>query len=634
MPMSIKNQIGDELLLDQVVLDERTRQVYARQDAEHRALTDRLFALLAVVLWTATIVLCTLALQPDHTSLSAMLWSILGLLAAGLAFVAAPVACTIRYPGHKINPYVAAVSLSVCAVLFVRFSGRNDSVLASFVVLAFLASYRNVGSLAVATTIIVADVALRTMDTSQTLRSMISELISTRSEDVMWLLIFDLVLYAGISRTSAGLRRGSAEQANLEAVHEESVAIGDRKLQESELVKTMIFEAAPDAVIRYDADLTMVEINSVAERLLRLERSEAVGRPLTDFVPNLRGAASEPGRTQMGPGSAHFTESKVLRSDGTEFVAEYCTSEVLGLATPQFAIFLRDITERKALESQLSQSQKLQSIGQLAAGIAHEINTPTQYVGDNTRFLDDSFKDIDQLLNAYSELEVAAKAHDDLVPRLDAVADEKERADLEFLRTEIPASIRESLDGIERISVIVRALKDFSHPGVEGMSAADVNRIVESTATVARNEYKYVADLELDLCPTLPPILCLPGELGQVILNLIVNASHAIADKFGSAGEKGLIRVSTSFDKEFVTVRISDNGTGIPLAARARVFDPFFTTKEVGKGTGQGLAIAHNVVVGRHKGQFTFETEEGVGTTFLFRIPLDIASSEAGRIAA
>ncbi|HTQ09410.1 MAG TPA: ATP-binding protein [Fimbriimonadaceae bacterium] len=617
-----------------MVLDERTRRVYARQDAQHRALTDRMFALLAVVLWTATIAMCVLALRPERVDYASTLWSTAGLLLAGLVFVAAPVACTVRFPGNKINPYLAAASLGVCCVLFVRFSGNDESVLAAFVVLAFLSSYRSVGALSLATVIIVFDVGLRTLDTSQTLRTMLGQLISERSEDVMWLLIFDLVLYAAISRTSAGLRKGSAEQANLEAIHEESVAIGDRKLQESELVKTMIFEAAPDAVIRYDADLSIVEINSVAEKLLRIDRSAACGRALTDFVPDL---GETPSGSMRGDGRepcAQFTESKILRSDGTEFVAEYCTSEVLGLATKQFAIFIRDITERKALESQLSQSQKLQSIGQLAAGIAHEINTPTQYVGDNTRFLDDSFRDIDQLLSAYSELEAAAKAYADLEACLQSVEEEKDRADLEFLRAEIPNSIRESLDGIDRISVIVRALKDFSHPGVEGMSAADVNRILESTATVARNEYKYVADLELDLCPTLPPILCLPGELGQVALNLIVNASHAIADKFGSSGEKGLIRIASSFDDEFVTVKISDNGSGIPAAVRERVFDPFFTTKEVGKGTGQGLAIAHNVVVGRHKGLFSFETEEGKGTTFIFRIPLDLAAAGEEKKAA
>jgi signal transduction histidine kinase len=297
-------------------------------------------------------------------------------------------------------------------------------------------------------------------------------------------------------------------------------------------------------------------------------------------------------------------------------------------------MYVRDITERKSLETQVAQAQKLQSIGQLAAGIAHEINTPTQYVGDNTLFLQDAFSDVNDLLAAYSNLEDASSSIAGLETPLQEISEAKEKADIEFLQEEVPKAIRESLDGIERISVIVRALKDFSHPGVEGMIASDVNRIMESTATVARNEWKYVADLEMNLSPSLPPIMCLPGELGQAVLNLIVNASHAIADKMGNSGEKGLIQITTAQQDGCITVRISDNGDGIPKAVRERVFDPFFTTKEVGKGTGQGLSIAHNVIVERHKGQLWFETEEGVGTTFMFSIPTDLSSTGEEEVAA
>lgn len=603
------------------MLSEAAKRLYARQDAEHRALTDRLFALLAVLLWTATILLYGVTLRPQHVGPSEALAAVLALIVAGLAFVAIPVGCSIRYPGHKLNPYLAAISLAVCAVMFGRVSGRTDSVLAAFVVLPFMAFYRNVKALMLATVIVIANIVFATFDTQHLFGE-----VSARSEDILWLLMLDLVLYASISRMSVGLRKGSEQQANLEALQEQSVqsiAIRDRQLEESEMVKTIIFESAPDAVIRFDENLQIIEVNRVAEQMLQLSRVKAVGRPVNEFILDFHDGAKHPKNTNSK--SAILQETTVQRSDGTQFFAEISTSEVLGLSSRQFSMYVRDITERKALESQVAQAQKLQSIGQLAAGIAHEINTPTQYVGDNTLFLQDAFKDVNELLAAYASLEESATEIPQLEAPLQDIGQAKEKADIEFLQDEVPKAIRESLDGIDRISVIVRALKDFSHPGVEGMIASDVNRIMESTATVARNEWKYVADLELNLSPSLPPIMCLPGELGQAVLNLIVNASHAISDRIGNTGEKGLIKVSTAQQGGNITVTITDNGAGIPRAVRDRIFDPFFTTKEVGKGTGQGLSIAHNVIVERHKGQIWFETEEGVGTSFMFSIPIDLS---------
>ncbi len=609
--------------IDQAVLSEAAKRLYARQDSEHRALTDRLFALLAVVLWTGTIFLYGITLRPQHVGASEALAAVLALMVAGLAFVAIPVGCSIRYPGHKINPYLAAVSLAVCVVMFGRVSGRADSVMAAFVVLPFLAFYRNMKALLLGTAIIVGNIVVATLDPQH----LFGEL-SVRSEDILWLLMLDLVLYASISRMSVGLRKGSEEQANLEALQEQSVqsiAIRDKQLEESEMVKTIIFESAPDAVIRFDENLQIIEVNRVTEQMLKISRTEAIGRLVNEFILDFHDSGRQSSSEAQ---SAQLMESSVQRSDGSQFFAEISTSEVLGLSTRQFSMYVRDITERKELESQVAQSQKLQSIGQLAAGIAHEINTPTQYVGDNTLFLQDAFKDVNELLAAYSELEQSASEVPELEVSLHEIEEAREKADILFLQDEVPKAIRESLDGIERISVIVRALKDFSHPGVEGMIASDVNRIVESTATVARNEWKYVADMELNLSPSLPPIMCMPGELGQAVLNLIVNASHAIADRLGNSGEKGLIKISTSQQRGYVTVTISDNGGGIPKTVRDRIFDPFFTTKEVGKGTGQGLAIAHNVIVKRHKGQIWFETEEGVGTSFMFSIPNDLPCTE------
>jgi signal transduction histidine kinase len=275
------------------------------------------------------------------------------------------------------------------------------------------------------------------------------------------------------------------------------------------------------------------------------------------------------------------------------------------------------------LEVQLRQSQKLESIGQLAAGIAHEINTPTQYVGDNTRFVKDSYDAIVKVLDSHKELLAAAKTGA-ITPGLVASSEKILLAsDLEFLRWQIPQALIETLQGVERVSKIVRAMKEFSHPGGQEKMAADLNKAIESTVTVARNEWKYVADLKLELDASLPPVPCFLGEFNQAVLNLIVNAAHAIGDVVQqNPGAKGLITVQTRLDGDCAEIRVADTGTGIPESARSKIFEPFFTTKDVGKGTGQGLAMVYGSIVKRHGGAVTFETEAGRGTTFIIRLPL------------
>lgn len=287
--------------------------------------------------------------------------------------------------------------------------------------------------------------------------------------------------------------------------------------------------------------------------------------------------------------------------------------------------FVRDITERRALESQLRHAQKLEGIGQLAAGIAHEINTPTQFVSDNLTFLRDSWKSIHELLERYRS--AARDAAGTLPAQVVADLEEAERScDLEFIAAEAPRAIDQSLDGARRVAQIVRAMKEFSHPDSAEKTASDLNRAIESTITVARSEWKYVADIATDFDETLPLVVCYPGDINQVILNLVVNAAHAIHDKFKN-DEKGQIKVSTRTRGEFAEIAIGDNGTGVPENIRNRIFDPFFTTKDVGKGTGQGLAFAHSVIVKKHGGKIWFETEPGRGTTFFINLPVVPARS-------
>jgi signal transduction histidine kinase len=282
-----------------------------------------------------------------------------------------------------------------------------------------------------------------------------------------------------------------------------------------------------------------------------------------------------------------------------------------------------EIAERERVQRELARSQKLEAIGHLAAGIAHEINTPAQYLGDNTRFLQEAFGDIDRLLDGFARLLDAAKQGtltDELVAEVETAVRE---ADLDYLTEEVPKAIGQSLEGIEHVASIVRAMKEFSHPGSGHKQAIDLNRAIQSTLTVSRGEWKYVAELVTDFDPDLPPVPCMPGDLNQVVLNLVVNAAQAIAEVVGDGSTgMGTLTVRTRRDRDWAEIRVEDTGAGIPEGIRDNVFDHFFTTKDVGKGSGQGLAIAHAIVVEKHGGTITFETEVGKGTTFIVRLPL------------
>lgn len=281
------------------------------------------------------------------------------------------------------------------------------------------------------------------------------------------------------------------------------------------------------------------------------------------------------------------------------------------------------LTELRTTQARLLQAQKLESMGQLAAGVAHEINTPTQYVSDNVTFLKRCFESLLTVLES-ALVVVSAAREKGVAAELVASADAAVRkARLDYLREHVPAALEQSQEGLNRVATIVSALKEFSHPSVGEKEPVDLAEMIRTTVTVARNEWKYVSELETHFDPRMPAVDCLRNELSQVILNLVVNAAHAISDRVKhDARARGRIRISTHLDGECAEIRVEDSGMGIPENIRSRVFDPFFTTKAVGQGTGQGLAIAYATVVDKHDGQIHFETEAGRGTTFIVRLPL------------
>ncbi len=276
-----------------------------------------------------------------------------------------------------------------------------------------------------------------------------------------------------------------------------------------------------------------------------------------------------------------------------------------------------EVTMRERLENELRLAQRLESIGQLAAGVAHEINTPMQYIGDNVHFLAGAYRSISSYLDAVT---AALEPGKDVEHVQSVLAATQKKLRLGFLKEEVPRAIEAAREGVEHVSRIILAMKSFAHQDQEEKQPHDLNRTLQDALTVSQNEYRSVAVVRVDLGP-LPSVRCFGGQIGQVFLNLIVNAGQAIED--AQRSELGTIHVSTREVDGCAEVRISDDGCGIPEAIRHRVFDQFFTTKQVGRGSGQGLSLARSIIVGAHGGSLSFESEVGVGTTFIIRVPID-----------
>ena len=392
-----------------------------------------------------------------------------------------------------------------------------------------------------------------------------------------------------------------------------------------------IIDTTNDAFVSTNVMGEVLEWNSKAEQLFGWSYEEAVGKRLTETVFPPNGSDRTTGGLQyliQAKSKGERVETRARTRDGKEMSVEVSISPMREGNSFVLNAFIHDITARKDLQTQLAHAQKLESVGQLSAGIAHEINTPTQYVGDNTRFLEESFEEILEVLGCFNELLQAIEAQGDVSAAVDKVQKASEAADLEYLKGEIKEAIQQSLEGVDRVGSIVRAMKEFSHPGSATKTPTDINKNIKNTITVATNEWKYVAEMVTDLDEDLPLVPCLPGDLNQVILNLIVNSAHAISEFLGkNPTNKGTITVSTSREGANTVIRVQDTGAGIPEEIRQRIFDPFFTTKDVGVGSGQGLAIARAVIVEKHSGTIEVESVLGTGTTFTIRLPMEEQST-------
>lgn len=382
-----------------------------------------------------------------------------------------------------------------------------------------------------------------------------------------------------------------------------------KKIEERNDFLNRILSSMSGCVFVTSSDHKITLANDAAASLLLLPLQKLVGSKFWDlFTPDEHKAA------HMGQKEATINRA----TDGAQIPVSYTYSTLSG-EEGGFVYVVKDLSKLRALENQLVQAQKLESIGQLAAGIAHEINTPIQYIRDNTSFVKEEFENLRSLwtevqgfISATSEIEALDESRKKLTEVITTT-------DLEYLLEEIPLALTQSYKGAETVARIVRSMKGFSHPGQTEKSPADINEALENTVSISRNEWKYVSDIELKLDPSLPSVLCYLGELNQVFLNLIVNAAHAIED--AKKEGKGKITIVSKTHSDEVEVSISDTGTGIPPDVIDKIFDPFFTTKDVGKGTGQGLALAHSTISEGHNGRIECDTNPGEGTTFKIYIP-------------
>ncbi len=391
-------------------------------------------------------------------------------------------------------------------------------------------------------------------------------------------------------------------------------------LQQRTTQLNTILDTAASAIITIDKKGSIISFNQAAERIFGYSISEIIGENVGKLMPASMAAQHDEYLRRF-----MVTHESTILGKRRELEAKRKNGEIFPIflrVNPMaidgqlfFSSVIDDISETKILQTQLVQAQKLEAIGQLASGVAHEINTPIQYIGDNLSALRDNFSDI---VAFQTELKVLLSNDEAIIGELDELID---RHDLQFILEDSPKAIKQAQEGVERVAEIVKAMKTFSHvESSQTKQSINLHQALSSALTITRNNYKYIAEIETDFAADVGAIECYANELNQVFLNLIINATHAIEEKHTG---KGIIRIVTrKLDGNHIEILIADNGAGIPAEVQEKVFNLFFTTKAVGKGTGQGLSLAHSIIVEKHLGKLFFESSVGIGTTFHIQLPI------------
>lgn len=400
--------------------------------------------------------------------------------------------------------------------------------------------------------------------------------------------------------------------------------IGQRdKLQKIHARLVAAIEHTSETIVITNTVPEIIYVNPAFEKISGYTREEALGKNPSVLNSGMHDSAFfknmwktiEKGEVWKGRLINRKKNGELYHEDGTISPVK----DVHG-KTISFVAIKRDITQELEMERQLLQMNKMEAVGTLAAGIAHELNTPIQYVTDNTRFIEEVFQDYEKLNQLYQKLKPILEKDEKFAKEVEEIIAFEEEIDLDYLHEETGKAIGGALEGLARMATVVMAMKEFSHPGGADKEPEDINRLIESTVTVSTNEWKSCAEVELDLDPSLPEVHIYSGQIKQAILNLVVNAAHAITEKHESG--MGTIRIATQAFENQIKITIEDNGTGIEETIVEKIFEPFFTTKTVGKGTGQGLAMVHNTITDGHGGTITVSSIQGKGSTFTITLPL------------
>ncbi len=611
----------------------RRDQILADTTDRLRSGVDQLFFWVLLGQWLFAIVLALVSSPYTYTQGSRSLHLHLKIAVFAGILNTLPIAMIYLRPGWWLTRHVVAMTQMLWTALLIMITnGRIETHFHVFGSLALLALYRDWKILPTATVLVAADHLIRGILWPDSVYGTSNPAWWTFLEHAGYVVFLDLALGVAIVRSTREMKRSATREARLARVNaniETMIATRTRELEESSERYRALVENTEAVTFEYDiVRARMMYIAPQAARLLGCTVKQLEDREF--LISSIHPDDREPLWAQFlarAAGARAWTDPvdcRLVTSAGsiayvrTFFSAVGATGRVRAIAL--------DVTRQRALESELHHAQKLESVGRLAAGVAHEINTPIQFVGDSVTFMKSSVEDLLDVVARQRAVVDAVLEREPDDARARAARDAAEKADVDYIIDEVPNAAERALDGVGRVSTIVRSMKAFAHPDSAEMTTVDLAAAITSTLTISRNEYRYTADLVTNIAE-LPPVTCFVGEINQALLNIIVNAAHAMSDVHARTGERGTLTVEARADGDDVAITISDTGGGIPDVVRERIFDPFFTTKEVGRGTGQGLPISRSVIVDRHGGSLRFDTTTGVGTTFHIRLPIDARRS-------
>ncbi|MEO8845473.1 MAG: ATP-binding protein [Kofleriaceae bacterium] len=581
-------------------------------ETRHYSVTDRMFLLLLLAQWVAAVCLGAISTPWRTDSIGGhALWT-------GALIDALPILLVTLRPGRAVTRHAVAVAQILwSAELSYVTGGHFETYFHLFGSLAILALYRDwkVLATATATAVIEHSVLMMTSGYAVVWWGVLG--------GAAWLIVEDVLLVATCVRAHHEMEDAATREATLE----QTAQTVRRKVENRTEALRRSSERYQSLVENTEAIMFEYDIAASRFRYLSPQAQKVFGAGLETLLGGL--IPHDRDRARVTDAIDAFVRGERGASEPFDYrlvsqkLVVHVRTFFSGHSGTRVQGMMLDITRQTSLEAELRQTQKLESVGRLAAGVAHEINTPIQFVSDSLSFAAEAVADLMTLVTAQDEA-LAATGNESALQHAREAA---ERADLAYLREELPAAIARTRQGADRIAKIVRSMNAFAQPNHDVPVLTDLRSSVESTLMIAAGEYKYIADVELH-CEEIPRVRCFAGELNQAILNIVINASHAIADAVQGTSKRGKISIDVRQRDADVVIAIADTGRGIPEHVRPHIFEQFFTTKDIGKGTGQGLSLARTIVVDKHHGSIRFETEVGAGTTFFLRIPIEPPKSE------